>query len=91
MAIDLQTLKQEIELLKKVSHEQKGELLYLHTFVITLLQSMPDKGIELFNLQFPINCEKARNAALYSSADDETMQAFEHYVAHGIRRDQTDV
>ena len=70
----------EIEQLISVSNQQKGELLFQQTLLVSLFRAMPSHiQTDALN-RFDQHAIAVRDAALFASADDEILEAFEYHV-----------
>lgn len=74
-------MRAQIDQLISVTHQQKGELLYLQTLLLALLRSIPPELQSVVIAQFDRQAEIARKTLLFSDADDAVAEAFEHYVS----------
>lgn len=72
---------EEFERLVAVTDQQKGELLFLQTIVVSLFRAMP-RPVQTDALnRFDKAVESIRTSALYSEAGDRVLASFDYAVA----------
>ncbi len=81
----LNTDKQIAQLIK-VADQQKGELLYLHTLITSIMRAMPEEFQSVVFQQFLKDSESMRSKALFSESSEDVISTFELYVEALSRR-----
>lgn len=73
---------EEFERLITVTDQQKGELLFLQTILVSLFRAMP-RSVQTDALnRFDKAAEAVRASALHSEAGDQVLASFDHYAAN---------